>query len=129
MSPAGKVLRYSNLLAHLARRQLQHGRVSTSETMGNFSGNSSGTTEPSLKSTYLWWRHPPFRGLLERVGKLDEPWLAAGHSGETHANGAGFALKPSGKGAWGWIRHQAKWHDDRGIARLRRNGVSSSAWK
>ena len=123
MSPAGKVLRYSNLLAHLARRQLQHGRVSTSETMGNFSGNSSGTTEPSLKSTYLWWWNAPFRRLLERVGKLDEPRLAAGHSGETHAEWGWLCVEAVRKGGRGWIRHQAKRHDDRGISRCGRNGV------
>src|SRR5215475_11834883 len=63
--------------------------------------------------------YTPFRGLLERVRKLNEPWLAARGSTKAHPIGHRVCHEVLRK-RWRWrVGYKAEWHDHAWIARSR----------
>src|SRR5262245_6968672 len=77
-----------------------------------------------------WWRNAPLGGLLECVGKRDQPRLAAGAAREAHAERRGLYVEASGKTAKDWrIDHHGEWHDHGRIARARRQRGAEPAGK
>src|SRR5262245_51396112 len=86
--------------------------------------NRKRATSGVAKSTHLWRSHAPFRGLLEGVGELNEPWFAACQPGEAHAERCWICFEAFWEGGCGGVRHEAKRDDDCRITRFRRNGVA-----
>src|SRR5262245_11369342 len=77
-----------------------------------------------------WWRNAPLGGLLECVGKYDQPRLAAGTPGEAHAERRGLGVEAFGKAPNdGRIDHHGEWHDHGRMARARRERGAKPAGK
>ena len=76
----------------------------------------------------LGWT-PPFGGLLESIGELDQAGLAACSARKTDTKGSRLRMETIGERRCGRIRHVAKGHDDGRVTRLRGNGRSAGSGK
>src|SRR5438046_1424834 len=82
--------------------------------------------------TFLWRRRrgdAPLCRALEPIRQLDQPRLAARHTGEADAERSRLRIEPVRKPTFRRIRHKPEWNDHSRVTRLRRDGRAARAWE